>query len=71
MNRMKPYISILFICLFSFFLSAQDQQKIDIQSGYLEIRPEFPDAAIYTKDQSGQVYIVHDGIEMWCDQAFV
>ena len=52
-------------------LSAQDKQKVDIQSGYLEVRPEFPDAAIYTKDETGQVYIVHEGIEMWCDQAFV
>ena len=54
-------------------LSAQEKekQKVDIQSGYLEIRPEFPDAAIYTKDETGQVYIVHEGVEMWCDQAFV
>lgn len=52
-------------------LSAQEKQKVDIQSGYLEIRPEFPNAAIYTKDESGQVYIVHEGVEMWCDQAFV
>ena len=52
-------------------LYAQEQQKVDIQSGYLEIRPEFPDAAIYTRDEAGQVYIVHEGIEMWCDQAFV
>lgn len=64
-------IYILFILLSVFELAAQNKQKIDIQSGYLEIRPEFPDAAIYTKDATGQVYIVHDGIEMWCDQAFV
>ncbi|WP_139854996.1 OstA-like protein [Aequorivita sinensis] len=63
-----------YILLFLFFgihLSAQEKQKVDIQSGYLEIRPEFPNAAIYTKDESGQVYIVHEGVEMWCDQAFV
>ena len=46
-------------------------QKVDIQSGYLEIRPDFPEAAIYTREASGQVYIVHEGVEMWCDQAFV
>ncbi len=61
----------LIILLFGENLSAQEKQKVDIQSGYVEIRPEFPDAAIYTKDDSGQVYIIHEGIEMWCDQAFV
>ena len=53
---------------------AQDKAqkaKVDIESGYLEIRPELPDAAIYTKDDTGQVYIVHEGVEMWCDQAYV
>ena len=69
------------ISIYSFFLislfffgttiSAQEKQKVDIQSGYLELRPEFPDAAIYTKDETGQVYIIHEGVEMWCDQAFV
>ena len=55
-------------------LHAQDEPekaKVNIESGYLEIRPELPDAAIYTKDDSGQVYIVHEGVEMWCDQAYV
>jgi len=42
-----------------------------VESGYLEVKPEFPDAIIYTKDRSGQVYIVHEGVEMWCDQAYV
>lgn len=68
------YLHILFllsILLIEKPLYAQEKQKVDIQSGYLEIRPEFPDAAIYTKDDTGQVYIVHEGIEMWCDQAFV
>lgn len=61
----------LFLFLCGSQISAQERQKVDIQSGYLEIRPEFPDAAIYTKDETGQVYIVHEGVEMWCDQAFV
>ncbi len=74
----NPYLKIsksilLFSCIFFFGtkLSAQEKQQVDIQSGYLELRPEFPDAAIYTKDETGQVYIVHEGVEMWCDQAFV
>lgn len=70
MKNFFRHISLM-ILFFGTILSAQEKQKIDIQSGYLEIRPEFPDAAIYTKDESGQVYIVHEGVEMWCDQAFV
>ena len=64
------FLAIAFLLLGT-GLSAQERQKVDIQSGYLEIRPEFPDAAIYTMDETGQVYIVHEGVEMWCDQAFV
>jgi len=65
--------NLFFLILFIFGsgIYAQEKEKVDIQSGYLERRPDFPDAAIYTKDETGQVYIVHEGIEMWCDQAFV
>lgn len=70
MKKIFRYLSFVLL-LFGTVLYAQEKQKIDIQSGYLDIRPEFPDAAIYTKDETGQVYIVHEGVEMWCDQAFV
>lgn len=50
---------------------AQETTKVDIRSGYLEIRPELPDAAIYTRESNAQVYIVHEGVEIWCDQAVV
>ncbi|MFK5982504.1 MAG: OstA-like protein [Flavobacteriaceae bacterium] len=61
------------------FLSAQETEsnppekktQVSIKSGYWEKKPEFPDAVIYTRDNSGQVYIVHEGVEMWCDQAYV
>ena len=71
MKAIATYSFLLLLFGFAPTLSAQEKQKVDIQSGYLEIRPEFPDAAIYTKDATGQVYIVHEGVEMWCDQAFV
>ncbi len=64
----------MLVCCLIFFgsgLYAQEKQKVDIVSGYLEKKPEFPDAIIYTKDESGQVYIVHEGVEMYCDQAYV
>jgi lipopolysaccharide export system protein LptA len=69
----KNFLLIIFI-LFGVTLQAQEEgvkTKVSVQSGYLEKKPEFPDAIIYTKDLSGQVYIVHEGVEMWCDQAFV
>tara|TARA_R100000935_G_scaffold1439_1_gene4630 strand:- start:195302 stop:197107 length:1806 start_codon:yes stop_codon:yes gene_type:complete len=67
-----------FIFFFTLFVSTSlvaqpttEKQKVDIQSGYLEIKPELPDAVIYTKDENGQVYVVHEGVEMWCDQAYL
>ena len=69
-----PFNILLCFFFFGITLHAQDEPekaKVNIESGYLEIRPELPDAAIYTKDDSGQVYIVHEGVEMWCDQAYV
>lgn len=71
MKAIAAYSFLFLLFGYAVTLSAQEKQKVDIQSGYLEIRPEFPDAAIYTKDNTGQVYIVHEGVEMWCDQAFV
>lgn len=71
--KISNYI-LLLIILLGPLIHAQDQQdktKVSVQSGYLEVKPELPDAIIYTKDNSGQVYIVHEGVEMWCDQAYV
>ncbi len=67
----------IFIFLFvPFFGNAQVvvdtlKQQIKVQSGYIDIKPELPDAIVYTKDADGQVYIEHEGIEMWCDQAYL
>ncbi len=71
------YISLLFL-FFGITVRSQVKiidttktTKVSVQSGYFEKKPEFPDAVIYTRDNSGQVYIVHEGVEMWCDQAYV
>lgn len=72
-NFIKAVLSLVLLTL-AFSAMAQtdpEPSKVDIKSGYLEKRPDFPDAVIYTKDNSGQVFIVHEGVEMWCDQAFV
>ncbi len=52
-------------------LDSTKTTKVTVKSGYFEKKPEFPEAVIYTRDNAGQVYIVHEGVEMWCDQAFV
>lgn len=76
--RAKHYIVAFILFFFGITAFSQDtdlenQEKtmVNIKSGYLEKKPEFPDAIIYTKDKSGQVFIVHEGVEMWCDQAYV
>ena len=76
MQKKIPHIGLLLLLLFTGVILAQpsqetDKTKVDIQSGYLERKPELPDAFIYTQDTEGQVYIVHEGIKMWCNQAYV
>lgn len=76
--KISNYISVFILLFFGLNSVAQVQiidttktAKVTVKSGYFEKKPEFPEAIIYTRDNSGQVYIVHDGVEMWCDQAFV
>ncbi|MFT6826670.1 MAG: hypothetical protein ACJAYD_001233, partial [Patiriisocius sp.] len=76
MQKKIQHILSLLMLLFTGVLLAQpnlekEKTKVDIQSGYLERTPDLPDAFIYTKDTEGQVYIVHEGIKMWCNQAYV
>jgi len=77
--KIYNYIFILLFLFFGISISAQEKEgtppeektQVTIKSGYWEKKPEFPDAVIYTRDNTGQVYIVHEGVEMWCDQAYV
>lgn len=65
---------VLMVLLFAVnisFLYAQQPQKVEVQSGFLDIRPDVPNAVIWTREANEQVYIVHEGIEMWCDLAFM
>lgn len=75
MTEKHPYIktvlSFMLLVISVAVSFAQEKQKVSVQSGFLEIKPEYPDAAIWTREANEQVYIVHEGIEMWCDQAFL
>ncbi len=76
--KISNYIIFLLFLLFGSVSKAQVKivdttktTKVSVKSGYFEKKPEFPEAVIYTRDEAGQVYIIHEGVEMWCDQAFV
>jgi len=77
--KLDNYILLILLIFFGSNLSAQEKEdsphekktQVTIKSGYWEKKPEFPEAVIYTRDNTGQVYIVHEGVEMWCDQAYV
>ena len=76
--KLDNYILLLLFIFFGSNLIAQEEEgtpeektQVTVKSGYLEKKPEFPGAVIYTRDNLGQVYIVHEGVEMWCDQAYV
>ncbi|MAZ29474.1 MAG: OstA-like protein [Cytophagaceae bacterium] len=62
---------ILFLLLtFPILAPAQEKKQIDITSDIERIdEAKFPGALIMQKGDN-QVYIVHEGIEMWCDLAF-
>ncbi|MDO6598095.1 OstA-like protein [Oceanihabitans sp. 2_MG-2023] len=61
------------LLLFFIFIVAQAQQQIEIKySGFLEFKEEdSPGLKIMTRDDSGQIHIVHEGVDMWCDQALL
>ena len=70
---MKHKSIYFFICIL-FFLGglshAQERRKIEIEyAPFMTFDESKPDATILTRDNSKQVHIKHDGIEMWCDEA--
>ena len=69
----KQFYLIFLFSVFSFFGFSQQPQpkKIEIKySGFLEFNEaEYPGAKVLTRDDSSQIHFVHEGIDMWCDQA--
>jgi len=64
--KLRSFIWLVFFA-FPFLTSAQ--QKIDYKSDRTRIdEVNFPGAFIFTGVEN-QVYFVHEGIEVWCDQA--
>ncbi|WP_142783441.1 OstA-like protein [Changchengzhania lutea] len=72
MNKNVFLFSICFIGLLSISsLFAQGKKKIQIPySGFLTFDEEnYPGAKILTRDDSQQVHIAHENINVWCDRA--
>ena len=65
------YLLILFSLLLSSITHTQERRRIQIEySGFLDKdQVNHPDATIFTRDDSQQIHIVHDGVDMWCDKA--
>ena len=66
----KSILVIIFLCLFSIFKNfAQGSKKIDYTSDRtLKDEKKYPGAIILSK-VTNQVHFIHEGIEIWCDQA--
>ncbi len=70
MKRSPYYILTLLLCLFCIVNSySQTSKKIDYTSDRtLKDENKYPGAIILSK-VTNQVYFIHEGIEIWCDQA--
>ncbi|GAA3782860.1 OstA-like protein [Corallibacter vietnamensis] len=53
--------------------NAQEQKRIEVKySGFLEFNDaKNPGIKTMTRDDSGQIHVVHEGVDMWCDQALL
>ena len=66
-NKLLLFLSILSL---SYLVDAQERKQIEIEyAPYMTFEEEKPDATILTRDNSDQVHIKHEGIEMWCNEA--
>ena len=70
---MKHKSTYYFICILFFVgstLHAQERRRIEIDyAPFMTFDESKPDATILTRDNSKQVHIKHEGIELWCDEA--
>ena len=69
---MKHKSIYYFVCLLFLgaTLHAQDRRKIEIEyAPFMTFDESKPDATILTRNNSKQVHIKHEGIELWCDEA--
>tara|TARA_B100001996_G_scaffold204083_1_gene156311 strand:+ start:280 stop:1893 length:1614 start_codon:yes stop_codon:yes gene_type:complete len=71
-SKLHILIIILLNLIISNVLVSQENTKIKIEkAGFFDKDNEkFPNATVLTRDNLGQVIMTHDGVKMWCNQAF-
>ena len=73
MNKKLYILSLIFLTLnINNRLFSQENTNIKIETaGFFDKdNKKFPNATVLTRDNLGQVVITHDGVKMWCNQAF-
>ncbi|UOB18180.1 OstA-like protein [Abyssalbus ytuae] len=68
MRKIHILIFLVLNCAVSF---SQETKKIDIVEGrnFSKDEDKYPGAAIFSKDNLGQVQFRHEGVDLWCDLA--
>lgn len=71
MKLKLSHIYFIFCLLFLFQAEAQERRKIQFEyAGFLDKdEDKHPGAFIFTRDDSQQVHIIHEGVNLWCDKA--
>ena len=70
--HLTPRFILLIICCFSTALSyAQPPKKIFIEYSGFTVRDSLKgeNVTTFVRSNQGQIHIVHEGIDMWCDKA--
>lgn len=69
----QNFLTFLFCLLFLGLSFAQEQKRIEIKySGFLEFKEEeVPGLKVMTRDDSQQIHVLHEGVNMYCDQALL
>jgi len=64
------YYLICTLLFIGSILHAQERRRIEIEyAPFMTFDESNPDATILTRNNSKQVHIKHEGIELWCDEA--
>lgn len=70
MKHKSIYYFIYILFFVGSTLHAQERRRIEIDyAPFMTFDESKPDATILTRDNSKQVHIKHEGIELWCDEA--
>ena len=70
MKHKSIYYLVCILLFLGSILHAQERRRIEIEyAPFMTFDESNPDATILTRNNSKQVHIKHEGIELWCDEA--